>query len=391
MTSRERMLTALRNGQPDRVPVAPDISNMIPCRLTNKPFWEIYVNENPPLWKAYLEAVKYFGMDAWFVYGDLHYKTDPKVEITRKIIKSSELWKVQRIYHTPDGDLKEVMACPKYNPPTPVEKLVKNFKEDFRKFKHFYPKIIGYNDSTFQQQKRELGELGIMCFSVETPGLHVYLWYFNGSLEAATYAFYDYPDLFEELREINERHILKRVEIAIDAGTDSILTGGSGSITNQSPDIWRQLSLPTLKKITKMCKQAGIISGVHSCGKERYMVEVCAHETDLDYIHPLEVAPMGDCDLAECKKLFGNRISLMGNLHTIETMWRGNSEDVKRESLKAIMAAGLGGGFVLSTGDQCGMYTPDENIFTMVKVAKMFGHYPLNIEKIESEIKRLER
>ena len=39
VTSRERMLKAMRNQQPDRIPVAPDMSNMIPCRHTGKPFW----------------------------------------------------------------------------------------------------------------------------------------------------------------------------------------------------------------------------------------------------------------------------------------------------------------------------------------------------------------
>ena len=39
MTGRERLLTVLRGGIPDCVPVAPDFSNMIPARLTGKPFW----------------------------------------------------------------------------------------------------------------------------------------------------------------------------------------------------------------------------------------------------------------------------------------------------------------------------------------------------------------
>ena len=34
MTSKERLMTVLRGGIPDRVPCMPDFSNMIPCRLT---------------------------------------------------------------------------------------------------------------------------------------------------------------------------------------------------------------------------------------------------------------------------------------------------------------------------------------------------------------------
>ena len=50
MTSKERMIKAMKGEKPDRVPVAPDISNMIPCKLTGKPFWDIYLFHNPPLY-----------------------------------------------------------------------------------------------------------------------------------------------------------------------------------------------------------------------------------------------------------------------------------------------------------------------------------------------------
>jgi len=59
------MLIAMTNGQPDMVPVAPDTSNMIPCRLTGKPFWDIYLYQDPPLWEAYIRCCKHFGFDGW--------------------------------------------------------------------------------------------------------------------------------------------------------------------------------------------------------------------------------------------------------------------------------------------------------------------------------------
>lgn len=392
MTSRERMMTALRNKKPDRIPVAPDISNMIPCRLTGKPFWDIYVNQKPPLWKAYLDAVKYFGIDGWFMYGELEFETNHSVEVSQQVIKmDADRWEIRKTYHTPKGDLTESSAYPIANPPTRIEKLVKNFKEDFDKYKYLFPDITGYNDSLLKEQKGELGELGMMGFDVNPPGLFYYTEFFNGSLEAATYAYYDYPELFEELRQLHEKYALRQLELALDAGVDSVLTGGSGAITLQSPEIWKELSLPTLKKIIKMCREAGVISGIHTCGKEYLVVETCANETELDYINPLEIPPMGDCSLKVCKEKFGDRIAMMGNLHTSDVMLRGSAADVRCESLRAILDAGANGGFVLSTGDQCGRDTPDENIFAMVEAVKSFGHYPLDYDKITEEIKRLER
>jgi uroporphyrinogen decarboxylase len=157
----------------------------------------------------------------------------------------------------------------------------------------------------------------------------------------------------------------------------------------QSPRIARELCLPTIQKLTAMAKHAGIPTMLHSCGKERILVKWCAEETDLNCINPLEIAPMGDCDLAEVKRSHGHQLALMGNLHTTQVMLMGTPHDVRQASLEAILAAGENGGFILSTGDQCGRDTPDENIRAMLDVSKEFGHYPLDIERIQKELQSL--
>jgi uroporphyrinogen decarboxylase len=272
-----------------------------------------------------------------------------------------------------------------------TEKLVKDIKRDFKKIRHLFSGVVSYDKTMYLRQKKEMGEHGMICVWIGPPGFQTFVGLFDGNLEALTYAYYDCPELFEELVELYEKHELQRLEFALDAGVESILTGGSGSITLQSPALFRKLSLPTLKKITRRCREAGVLCGIHSCGKERYLVEACANETDLDYVNPLEVPPMGDCDLAELKEKFGHKLALMGNLHTTNVMLYGSTRDVRREALKAILAAGQNGGFVLSTGDQCGRDTPFENIFEIVRVAREFGAYPLDIDRIQAEIHRLEK
>ena len=100
-----------------------------------------------------------------------------------------------------------------------------------------------------------------------------------------------------------------------------------------------------------------------------------AEQTDLTVIDPLEIPPMGDCDLADLKKQYGDRIVLKGNLHTTDVMLRGSVDDVIEACKKAIDDAGENGGFILSTGDQCGRDTPDENIRAMVRTAAEYGKY----------------
>jgi len=64
MTPRERLLTVLKGGMPDCVPVMPDFSNMIPARLTGKPFWQLYLYNDPPIWEAYIDCAKHFNVDS---------------------------------------------------------------------------------------------------------------------------------------------------------------------------------------------------------------------------------------------------------------------------------------------------------------------------------------
>jgi uroporphyrinogen-III decarboxylase len=84
---------------------------------------------------------------------------------------------------------------------------------------------------------------------------------------------------------------------------------------------------------------------------------------------------MGDCDLAELKRLYGRQIVLKGNLHTTEVLLRGSPADVIAASRKAIDDAAAGGRFILSTGDQCGRDTPDANLRAMIETARTYGRY----------------
>ena len=102
---------------------------------------------------------------------------------------------------------------------------------------------------------------------------------------------------------------------------------------------------------------------------------MAAEETDLTVIDPLEIPPMGDCVLSELKQRYGDKLVLKGNLHTTEVMLRGSVKDVIAASRKAIDDAAAGGGFILSTGDQCGRDTPDENLLAMVETARTYGRY----------------
>ena len=377
MTSRERMLAVLHGEMPDCVPCCPDISNMVPCRLTGKPFWDIYAFQDPPLWKAHIDALKRFDFDGGleiYSFGrvDLVDGTAPRLEervvhhyadgrfVTQTYDLDHEAWHKPVVVYTTDNP-------PGYNvqpeklglPAEPVDwEPLEGVRE--------WPEGL----ALWLMIREELGDQGILGMqSGSTTCL------LSGPEDI--YAYADDPKPFFELRDRMVANAETRIrKIAeMDVRPDVLLCGGSGSLVWQNPAIFRELTLPALKKVTALAHEIGIPTHVHSCGPEKELVAMAAEETDLTVIDPLEMPPMGDCDLAELKKRYGNRIVLKGNLHTTEVMLKGSVEDVEAASRKAIDDAGAGGGFILSSGDQCGRDTPDENLLAVVETARMYGRY----------------
>jgi uroporphyrinogen decarboxylase len=376
MTSRERMLAAINNQVPDRVPVAPDISNMIPCRLTGKPFWEVYYFGEPSLWEAYVDAIRYFGIDGWFIDGSMRYRwPGDRAEAVEDVQKSDERWTVTYRGRLAGKHYTRATTFYVADSPTPTGKPLRDLERDWPLIEAWFAPPTGYDPAFLRRQREVLGESGAFGVSLSYPGLHSWLDLFQGELlDLSTWYFFQH-DRILALRDLHEAQVLKQMEMVLDEKPDFVLLGGSGTLTLQSPTIARELTLPSIQKLTRLARQAGVPTMLHSCGKERLLVQWCAEETDLNCINPLEVAPMGDCDLAEIKRAYGDRLALMGNLHTTEVMLMGSPDDVEQAACEAIRAAGQGGGFILSTGDQCGRDTPDENIFRLVDAAKAYGTY----------------
>ena len=378
MTSRERLLTVLRGKIPDCVPVAPDTSQMIPCRLTGKLFWQLYLYQDPPPWVAYIEAVKHFGYDSLmdgYVPIVLESDRDPNaIEWTEVIVEEREdrivtqpravedgrerWWPEVRVYRPWDPPAGQVKPEAIGLPSEPKQwKPVEGRKE--------WPK----GEELLKLAKEMMGDHGLVGVSCGASRI-------IGD-EADLYRYHDDPKPYheraEKLVDFYERRF--HALMALDTKPDFICTGGSGTLIMQTPQMVRELTLPIIKRMAELAKAAGIFSHVHSCGPETELVRMCAEETELTVIDPLEHPPMGDCILKDLKAKYGEKLVLKGNLHTTSTMLRGSTDDVIRAAKKAIDDAAEGGRFILSTGDQCGRDTPDENLRAMIDTAREYGRY----------------
>jgi uroporphyrinogen decarboxylase len=348
---------------------------MVPARLTGKPFWDIYVYKDPPLWKAHIDAIKHFGIDGGFEvydFGDLfgdaerswvdhivHRRQDGSFVTQAMCVETGEWARHVRVHTADNPPATNVLPVTIGLPAVPTT------WEDIEGVREWPTGM-----ALWKLIREEMGDHGILGMPSGASTLLV-------RNPEEIYAYYDDPQPFYARRDRMLDVVDRRMErIAhLDIQPDFLLCGSSGSLVFQSPSIFRELALPVLKHVTELAHDLGIPTHVHSCGPEKELVRMAAEETMLTIIDPLEVAPMGDCDLAELKQCYGERIMLKGNLHTTRVMLHGSVDDVVAASKQAIDDAGAGGGFVLSTGDQCGRDTPDEHIYAMVETARTYGRY----------------
>ncbi len=386
MTPRQRLLTVLKGQIPDCVPCSPDFSNMIPCRLTGKPFWDIYLYNDPPLHEAYIAAAKHFDIDSMMECTfPLAFPGMPPVEPWLRREPIDAPWQSyivrrdeDRIYVRDsyvDGGRRHwaPTMCIYYrdNPFTydePAEKL--GFGDSHDRFEPVEgAKPVDTGPTGLARAKEMMGQQGLVGVGMIGTGAL--------DKEHHIYYVYDHMDMIDEWArqrvELAQRQFAYIMSLPVKP--DYLQVGGSGSLVFQTLDILKRLSFPAVKRIIELATAAGIPTHVHCCGPERELIKLMAEETTLTSIEPLEFPPAGDCNLAEIKRLYGSKLVLKGNLHTTNVMLRGSVKDVIEASKRAIDDAAEGGRFILSTGDQCGRDTPDQNIRAMVETARTYGRY----------------
>jgi uroporphyrinogen decarboxylase len=379
MTHRERLQAVLAGKIPDCVPVAPDISNMVPAKLTGKPFWDLYLYNDPPICEAYIAAAKHYDIDSvmdgyfrvefpnagkdtppWKPF--IVARTDDRITTQNSYVDGGKrIWATTaNVYYVADSPTCDV----------PLEKL--NLPAEPVRFEPVEgAKVVDHGPAGMRRIKQLMGDQGLVGVWLATTNPF--------STAEGIYEYYDNPDKHEKWAadrvEVVEKRFAQIQSLPADCRPDFLCVGGSGTLIFQTLDVFRQLSLPAVKRAIELATAAGYPTHIHSCGPETALIKLMAEETTLTVIDPLEIPPMGDCNLAEIKKLYGQKLTLKGNLHTTEVMLRGSPDDVVRAAKQAIDDGAAGGRFILSTGDQCGRDTPPENLRAMVETARTYGRY----------------
>ena len=89
-------------------------------------------------------------------------------------------------------------------------------------------------------------------------------------------------------------------------------------------------------------------------------------------IHPVQPSAM---DIFDLKARYGQRVCIVGNIDLDYTLTRGTPEEVEREVKEKIERVGRGGGYIVSSANSLADYVKPENALAMARTIDQYGWY----------------
>jgi hypothetical protein len=145
-----------------------------------------------------------------------------------------------------------------------------------------------------------------------------------------------------------------------------------------APRSFAQYVTPYDGKLIEITHRHGLLHYYHSHGKVRNFLTSFA-AMQVDGLHPLEpVGATGDCELAEVKQQFGRNLCIVGNIQ-YDDLVRLSSKQIDTLVQQTMEAAKAGGGLILSPS--CTPYhnpmstQVEENMIAFIEAGLRYGKY----------------
>jgi uroporphyrinogen decarboxylase len=182
------------------------------------------------------------------------------------------------------------------------------------------------------------------------------------------------PKLVHRVARMVTDYTLDAIALGKEIGADIISMDGdlaheTGMLI--SPEHFREFLKPYYAELVDFIHGQGLKVFKHTDGNHWKIMEDLI-EVGFDGIHPIQPQSL---DLAVVKKEIGDRICLLGNIDCRETLVSKSLEEVEEEVQQAIRAAGPGGGYILSSSNTIHPEVSAENYIAMVKATHRHGVY----------------
>lgn len=138
------------------------------------------------------------------------------------------------------------------------------------------------------------------------------------------------------------------VETAIDAGADAIQLSDDWGQQNTmmfSPRDWWDLIFPATKPIVEAARARRVPVLLHSDGDVTAVLDGIV-QLGVDALHPVQES--AGMDPAAVKREYGDRLAIMGGLDTITALPRMSPDEIRREVRRVFEILKPGGGYIFA-------------------------------------------
>jgi uroporphyrinogen-III decarboxylase len=303
MTSRQRMLAALRHERPDRVPVAPWGLGRISW---DSPLGRELVARTDPWLETGLGGDPYLGASANVETGQGGARTWRVIHAPGKDLHSATTTTAQTTATTEYAcktveDIEALMAIPYVAPSIEVER-VKAFEA-------------------------RVGEDGLAVVGVG-DGLCVPNDYLGTEFCSLLWA--SEPAIIRNMVAVVAQRLYDYIERACQAGVRVFrIVGGEYATQLMGQRAWDELVVPFDKPLVELIHRYGGIAHYHNHGNLRRFINQIA-DLGIDSLDPIEQPPYGDISMPEAQALIGDKVCLVGGLDDMEVLETRSLTEINR-------------------------------------------------------------
>lgn len=324
MNVRERLLTTLRWGEPDCVPLTV-YDWMLPRGTTERKLRELGVGLITRL--------------------PGHRVVHREVEIRTREYYGNGRKYVRRSIHTPVGEVYQTLEAEgAYDTSNWIKEHFIKGPDDYRVME-FYLRDARYLDNydSIREARRRVGDDGIVLVRIAKSPIQEMLYQMMGYEQfALEFAFN--RDQFDSLHALMLERYAELYDIAAAAPVEILMLGDNITSDVVGGDRFRRYLLPEYAKIHRRLAGTGKILAVHMDGRLRNLADDIA-KAEVDVVEALTPPPMGDFSVAEARERWPGKalwINFTSSMH-IEP-----EEDIAEHTRELLAQAGNKRGFAIS-------------------------------------------
>ena len=371
MTSRERLMAAIRREEPDRVPVK--IWGLNRKLEARHPSFQ-------PIIDAGLRGTDFVGTwsmkRGWFLSAEV-----PEAHVEERPTHREEWVETVTTHETPEGPLtsshlKNIHGKPGYR----KEHMIQS-REDWKKVMSVPYEPIREDCSGFAEADHEMGDEGIVMIAT---GSHP-LYNVNQHIGSELFAIWSLAerDFLHEMLDEMLRRQMDYIKWILSQGVCGVFSYVGPELCIpplQSVRDFREFVVEYDRQFIDVIHESGGWVWCHSHGDMGPVVDGFV-DMGVDCLNPCEPPPAGSLTLAQIRERVGHKIALEGNIEARD-LYMDTPEQIREKVRTAIREGAPGGAFILcpTSGFMEWPQTTQkvvDNWLAYIEAGREYGEYPI--------------